>query len=138
MAGVSPGVAVAGPLNDLMGVLYTARLPLPAGGSEACAAAADAIAAVMEHLKDPSATLTDTTMLEGRLRALADQAAEAAASAEAAEGGTLSVEVPGVKIPLTPAACRGPMSSSGMMPPPKTTMSGAPCSRSSSSTRGNR
>ena len=45
--------------------------------------------------------------------------------------------VPGVKTPFTPAAFNVPTSSSGMMPPPNTTMSVASCSLSSSMTRAN-
>src|SRR5262249_40197907 len=48
------------------------------------------------------------------------------------------VELPGVKISATPAFFRRGMSSSGMMPPPKTETSSAFCFRSSSSTAGKR
>jgi hypothetical protein len=47
-------------------------------------------------------------------------------------------EAPAVKIFVTPAASRGGMSSSGMIPPPNTTTSSAPRSRSRSTTRGSR
>ena len=49
---------------------------------------------------------------------------------------TISVMVaPGVKTSATPSLLSSGMSSSGMMPPPKTTMSSAPRSRSSSQPR---
>src|SRR5207244_1892779 len=51
---------------------------------------------------------------------------------------TSSVAVPGRNSARTPAAFRRGMSSSGMIPPPKSTVSSAPCSLSSSNTRGNR
>jgi hypothetical protein len=47
------------------------------------------------------------------------------------------VGAPGVKIFATPIAVSSAMSASGMMPPPNTTMSSAPCSFSSAMTRAN-
>jgi chemosensory pili system protein ChpA (sensor histidine kinase/response regulator) len=104
MAGVRTAVAVAGPLNDLMGVLYTARLPADAAIINATSETADVVARIIEQLRaaEPATSAVTTEVgttvriLTGRLLDLLAQAGERAAalSAESVDGGTASMPIP--------------------------------------------
>lgn len=104
MAGVSTAVEVAAPLNDLMGVLYTARLPADAAIIAATGETAAVVARIVEQLRvaapasfaataDGQAVVRELT---ARLQDLLAQAGERAAalSAEAVDSGTASMPVP--------------------------------------------
>lgn len=103
MAGVSTAVEVAAPLNDLMGVLYTARLPADAAIVAATGETAAVVARIVEQLRvaapasfaataDVQAAVRELT---ARLQDLLAQAGERAAalSAESVDPGTASMPV---------------------------------------------
>lgn len=95
MAGVAAGVAVARPLNDLIAALHEHQLAPDDAMCLAVQDAADFIAGVIDHLRDPDVPLPSGAVLEGRLTELKQLVAEhAARAAEQADGGTLSVELP--------------------------------------------
>ncbi len=104
MAGVSTAVEVAAPLNDLMGVLYTARLPADAAIIAATGETAAVVARIVDQLRVPApgsfAEAADVHAvvreLTGRLQDLLAQAGERAAalSAESVDGGTASMPIP--------------------------------------------
>jgi len=102
MAGVTSAVEVAAPLNELMGVLHTARLPADAAVIAAAGETAAVVARIVEQLREPapaaSATDVEATVaaLTARLHDLVAQAGERAAalSAEAADPGTASMPIP--------------------------------------------
>jgi chemosensory pili system protein ChpA (sensor histidine kinase/response regulator) len=104
MAGVTTAVEVAAPLNDLMGVLYTARLPADAPVIAATGDAVAVVAKIVDQLRAAEpATPAATAELEaavqgltGRLQELLAQAGERAAalSAESVDGGTASLPLP--------------------------------------------
>src|SRR5439155_1026082 len=107
--------------------------PLPAAPR---APAARPTLQALEHLDLPEALLglrsERTTYLPPTRRITAQAAARMCSRTKR----TISwVDAPGVKISLTPIALSAVTSSGGMIPPPKTTMSSAPFSRSSSRTR---
>ncbi|MCL4721782.1 MAG: Hpt domain-containing protein, partial [Gammaproteobacteria bacterium] len=96
MAGVTEAVELAATLNDLMGVLYAAHLPADAEVIAASGEAAAAIAAIVDRLRDPSLPGTDTGGVTGWLHVLLAAATERAAalSAEPADTGTVSIQLP--------------------------------------------
>ena len=104
MAGVANAVEVAAPLNDLIGVLYTARLPADAAIIAATGETATVVARIIDQLRateplswasaaDVQAVVRDLT---ARLEQLLVQAGERAAvlSAEAVDPGTASLPMP--------------------------------------------
>jgi len=104
MAGVTTAVEVAAPLNDLMGVLYTARLPADAAIIAATGETVAVVARIIEQLRiaapasyaataDVQAVVRELT---GRLQDLLAHAGERAAalSAESVDSGTASMPVP--------------------------------------------
>ena len=104
MAGVANAVEVAAPLNDLMGVLYTARLPADAAVIAATGETATVVARIIEQLRateplpwasavDVQAVIRDLT---ARLEHLLVQTGERAAvlSAESIDPGTASMPMP--------------------------------------------
>jgi chemosensory pili system protein ChpA (sensor histidine kinase/response regulator) len=104
MAGVTTAVEVAAPLNDLMGVLYTARLPADAAIIAATGETAAVVARIVDQLCVPAPAAfaeaadlhADVRELTGRLQDLLAQAGERAAalSAESVDGGTASMPIP--------------------------------------------
>ncbi|MBL8199928.1 MAG: Hpt domain-containing protein [Chromatiales bacterium] len=104
MAGVTSAVEVAAPLNELMGVLHTARLPADADVIAATGETAAVVARIVEQLRAPEppspfvAAEVQATVesLTARLNHLVSQAGERAAalSAEAADSGTASMPIP--------------------------------------------
>ena len=104
MAGVTSAVEVAAPLNELMGVLHTARLPADAAIIAATGETAAVVARIVEQLRAPEppspvdAAEVQATVaaLTARLHDLVAQAGERAAalSAESVDGGTASMPIP--------------------------------------------
>ncbi len=103
MAGVANAVEVAAPLNDLMGVLYTARLPADAAIIATTGETATVVARIIDQLRaaeppswasaaDVQAVIRDLT---ARLEHLLVQTGERAAvlSAESVDPGTASMPV---------------------------------------------
>ena len=103
MAGVTTAVEVAGPLNDLMAVLHTARLPADAAIVAVTADTVEVVARIVEQLRAtgpaaPAATVEVRASIEAltaRLQDLLAQAGERAAalSAESVDSGTASMQV---------------------------------------------
>ena len=103
MAGVTTAVEVAGPLNDLMAVLHTARLPADAAIVAVTADTVEVVARIVDQLRAagpaaPAASVEVRASIKGlteRLHALLAQAGEraAAASAESVDSGTASMQV---------------------------------------------
>ena len=103
MAGVTTAVEVAGPLNDLMAVLHTARLPADAAIVAVTADTVEVVARIVEQLRAtgpaaPAATVEVRASIEAltaRLQDLLAQAGEraAASSAESVDSGTASMQV---------------------------------------------
>ncbi len=100
MAGVKIAVAVAAPLNDLFGVLYTARLPADTAIITATADTANLVAQIVEQLRAADAALVvtpelqaDVSALTVRLHNLLGQAGERAAAAtdESIDTGTMQM-----------------------------------------------
>ena len=104
MAGVANAVDVAAPLNDLMGMLYTARLPADAAIIAATGETATVVARIIDQLRateppswasaaDVQAVIPDLT---ARLEHLLVQAGERAAllSAESVDPWTASMPMP--------------------------------------------
>jgi len=104
MAGVTSAVEVAAPLNELMGVLHTARLPADAAIIAATGETAAVVARIVEQLRatEPPAPAAAAAVqatveaLTARLHDLIAQAGERAAalSAESVDGGTASMPIP--------------------------------------------
>jgi chemosensory pili system protein ChpA (sensor histidine kinase/response regulator) len=103
MAGVTPAVKVAAPLNEIMGVLHTARLPADAAIIAAAGETADVIAAIVDRLRAPEPTDPDAAAaLEARIAALtarlqdllAHAGDRAAAVSAEVDSGTASLPVP--------------------------------------------
>ncbi|MEO7387640.1 MAG: response regulator, partial [Gammaproteobacteria bacterium] len=104
MAGVTSAVEVAGPLNDLMGVLHTARLPADSSVIAATGETAAVVARIVDHLRAPeaptaaaeAAVQATVRALTARLHGLIAHAGERAAalSAEPADNGTASLPIP--------------------------------------------
>ncbi len=103
MAGVTTAVEVAGPLNDLMAVLHTARLPADAAIVAVTADTVDVVARIVDQLRAtgpaaPAATVEVRAGIEAltaRLQDLLGQAGERAAalSAQSVDSGTASMQV---------------------------------------------
>ena len=96
MAGVSAAVEVSELLNDLVSVLYTGQLPADQAVLDACGQSIEVVAAIIAQLSDPAQAVPDVSALKACLRQLAVTAAERAAaqSAEPADGGTVSMQLP--------------------------------------------
>jgi len=103
MAGVASGVAVAGPLHELLAVLYTSRQPADPDVLATVRAAAGCIEAIVAHLRDPAVRAPVPDALVGLLHDLAARAATAAGSGAADDDGTASVRLPAIA-PAIPAA----------------------------------
>ncbi len=100
MAGVTAAVEVAEPLNELMAVLYTARIPADAAVIAAAGETAELVARIVGQLHDPESTpslpAADVQTLTAQLDRLLKQAGERAAalSDDSADSGTMSVLLP--------------------------------------------
>jgi chemosensory pili system protein ChpA (sensor histidine kinase/response regulator) len=96
MAGVAPGVAVAGPLHELVAVLYNSQQTADPDVLAAARAAAGCIDAIVAHLRDPEVPAPVPDELVSLLRELAARAAASAGSVAADDDGTLSVRLPAI------------------------------------------
>jgi chemosensory pili system protein ChpA (sensor histidine kinase/response regulator) len=96
MAGVAQGVAVAGPLHELVAILYTSHQTADPDVLAATQAAAGCIAEIVAHLRDPEVPAPVPDELVTLLRELAARAATAAGSVQANDDGTLSVRLPAI------------------------------------------
>jgi chemosensory pili system protein ChpA (sensor histidine kinase/response regulator) len=104
MAGVTTAVEVAAPLNELMGVLHTARLPADSTIIAATGEAAAVVARIVEQLRmsrppspvEAAEVRAAVDSLTARLHGLVVQAGERAAalSAEPVDSGTASMPIP--------------------------------------------
>lgn len=104
MAGVTAAVEVAAPLNDLMGVLYTARIPADAAVIAVIGETAGVVARLVGQLRDP-ASVSSTAAAEtgaviqsltARFAHLLEHAGECAAalSDDSADSGAVSILIP--------------------------------------------
>ncbi len=100
MAGVTDAVEVAAPLNELMGVLYTARIPADAAVIAAAGETAEVVARIIGQLRDPESIppspAADVHTLTAQLDQLLRRAGERAAalSADSADSDMVSVLLP--------------------------------------------
>jgi chemosensory pili system protein ChpA (sensor histidine kinase/response regulator) len=105
MAGVEPGVEVAGPLHELVSLLFAAHQPADADVVAAAATAASCIEAIIAHLRDPAVPAPVPRELVGLLNDLARRVAAASALAGSeTDGGTLSVRIPVLEEPADAGA----------------------------------
>jgi chemosensory pili system protein ChpA (sensor histidine kinase/response regulator) len=96
MAGVAPGVAVAGPLHELVAVLHTSQQTADPDVLAAARAAAGCIDAIVAHLRDPEVPAPVPDELVSLLQELAARAAASAGRVAADDDGTLSVRLPAI------------------------------------------
>jgi len=104
MAGVTAAVEVTALLNDLMGVLYTARIPADAAVIAAAGETAEVVARIVGQLRDPVSIPSSPTpepdiqALIAELNQLLKHAGERAAalSDDSTDSGTMSILLPAV------------------------------------------
>src|SRR5690606_32856000 len=93
MAGVGPAVALAGPLNDLVGMLFESHLEVTTPVLEVCRETSAVVAGIVRDLREATPSTPDTSALTARIEALAEEVARLAAESSPADTGTQSIEV---------------------------------------------